>query len=83
MYARLTIGQLVDARCAEIDLLRMGTEGALRIAKEVLSDLGLTNLLQICFVSIDAASRLIQFYHGDGLACARPLSVKSSEHVTV
>ena len=82
MYARLTIGQLVDARCAEIDLLRMGTEGALRIAKEVLSDLGLSNLLQICFVSIDAASRLVQFYHY-GLACARPLSVKSSEHVTV
>jgi hypothetical protein len=83
MYARLTIGQFVDAHGGKIDLLRVGTQGALRVAEEIFSDLGLANLLQISFVSVNTSSRLVQLYHCYGISCARPLSIKSPYHVAV
>lgn len=61
----------------------MRTQRALGVAKEVLPNLCLSELLQVGFIPIDAATGLVELDDGYDLACAGFLSIESSEHVAV
>lgn len=41
----LTLGQLVDAQLIEVDLLRMGAQCSIGVAKKIFSDLRLAALV--------------------------------------
>lgn len=61
----------------------MGTEGDFRVAEEIFSDLRLSCLLHIRFVSIDAAARFVEFDDGDGFVGACAVAVESAGHVAI
>lgn len=82
-FGERTFGDFVDAYLIEVHLLRMGTEGDFRVAEEIFSDLRLSCLFHVRFVSIDAAARFVEFDDRDGFVGACAVAVESAGHVTV
>ena len=78
-----TLGNAVDGEVAEIDLLRVRAERVARVAEEVLSDLGLSELLQVLAVSVHAPAGLVELDDGDGIPRARGLLGEAAGHVAV
>lgn len=58
-FLRLTFWDLVDGELAEVDLLRVGAQGDLCVAKEVFPNLRLAMALQVFVVTVDASSRSV------------------------
>lgn len=78
-----TLCQFVNVCLVKIDLLCMRTQSAFSVAEEVLSNLCLPELLEICFVAVYTAARLVGLDDSYRFASAGLLCVETSHKVTV
>jgi hypothetical protein len=62
-------------------MLDVRAQGILCITEEVFSDLSLTKLPHVSFISVYAAARLFQFDDLYGLTCTRFLPVISPDQI--